>query len=164
MPRQKQYRPEIHDRWAWSLAIKGATVEEIASAFGVTKRTINRWVKDSRSFCESLETGRDVANAKVEKSLFERAVGYDKETSERVVELDKDGNPKPLKVKTVTTHIPADVGAIAIWLKNRDPDNWKDKVTVYQNKNGVLDGLDKAMRNFFVAPKKQEVEEQRRKK
>ncbi|MGP1507459.1 MAG: helix-turn-helix domain-containing protein [Sphaerochaeta sp.] len=164
MPRQKQYQAEIHDRWAWSLAIKGATVEEIANAFGVTKRTINRWVKDSKTFNEALKTGREVANAQVEKSLFERAVGYDKETSEKLLELDKNGNTKPLKVKTVTTHIPPDVGAIAIWLKNRDPENWKDKVTVYQNKNGVLDDLDKAMRNFFVAPQKYEVEEEKERK
>ncbi len=164
MPRQKQYQPEVHDRWAWSLAIKGATVEEIAVAFGVTTRTINRWVRENKSFGESLNTGREVANAQVEKSLFERATGYDKEISERLLELDKEGNTKPIKIKTTTTHVPADVGAIAIWLKNRDPENWKDKVTVYQNKNGVLDDLDKAMRNFFVAPIKHEVEEQAEKK
>lgn len=33
MPALSKYNPEYHDDWAWSLAIKGATNDEIAEAF-----------------------------------------------------------------------------------------------------------------------------------
>ena len=45
-----KYNPAYHDDWAWSLAIKGATDAEIADAFGVSVRTLNRWKKDHDSF------------------------------------------------------------------------------------------------------------------
>ena len=38
MPISK-YNEKYHDDWAWSLAIKGATNEEIAEAFGISVRT-----------------------------------------------------------------------------------------------------------------------------
>ena len=34
MPALSKYNPEYHDDWAWSLAVKGATNDEIAEAFG----------------------------------------------------------------------------------------------------------------------------------
>ena len=43
MPAQLLYNPDYHDDWAWSLALKGATDQELAEAFGVSKRTILRW-------------------------------------------------------------------------------------------------------------------------
>ena len=36
MPALSKYNPEYHDDWAWSLAIKGATNDEIAEAFGIS--------------------------------------------------------------------------------------------------------------------------------
>ena len=39
------YNPDVHNRWAWSLAIRGAIDEEIADAFGITVRTLHRWKK-----------------------------------------------------------------------------------------------------------------------
>ena len=71
-----KYNPAYHDDWAWSLAIKGATDAEIADAFGVSVRTLNRWKKDHDSFYEALISGKNQADAKVERKLYERAIGY----------------------------------------------------------------------------------------
>lgn len=38
-----KFNPDIHMDWAWSLAIRGATDQDIADAFHVSERTINRW-------------------------------------------------------------------------------------------------------------------------
>lgn len=40
MPTPLKYNPAYHDDWAWSLAIKGATDQDIADAFHVSRRTI----------------------------------------------------------------------------------------------------------------------------
>ena len=122
-----KYNKNYHDDWAWSLAIRGATDKDIAEAFGVSKRTVIRWRTEYDSFREAIERGKTGADAKVERSLYERALGYDSTEEEKVVEMDKDGNVKPIKVRTVKKHIPADVGAMCFWLKNRAPDEWADR-------------------------------------
>lgn len=127
MPAKSKYNSEYHDDWAWSLAIRGATDEEMAEAFGISRRTIPRWRKEHPSFDEAITKGKACADAKVEKSLFQRATGYDYDEVERVIEYDKDGNVKPVKRRTVTKHVPADVGAMCFWLKNRNSDEWSDK-------------------------------------
>ena len=128
---QAKYNPKYHVNWAWSLAIKGAVDTEIADAFGVSVRTIHRWKKEHPEFAEMLSTGKDAADANVEKKLFERATGYDWEEKENIVEVGQDGQPKPLKVRTIKKHIPPDVMAQMYWLNNRKPDQYK------RNPNGI---------------------------
>lgn len=122
-----KYNPEYHDDWAWSLAIRGATDQDIADAFGVSRRTVIRWRQDHESFAEAIERGKSGADAKIERTLYNRAIGYDYTEKENIIEMDKNGNPKPVKIKTVTKHMPADVGAMCFWLKNRAPDEWADR-------------------------------------
>jgi len=119
------YNRAYHDDWAWSLAIKGATDEEIAEAFGISVRTLHRWKKDHESFAEMLMTGKDQADAKVERKLYERATGYSYEEVETVMEIDADGNRKPAKVKRVQKQCPPDVLAQMYWLNNRRPKQFK---------------------------------------
>ena len=76
MSAQLKYNTEYHDDWAWSLAIKGATDKEIADAFNISVRTLNRWKKDHPSFKQALDCGKGAADAKVERMLYERAIGY----------------------------------------------------------------------------------------
>lgn len=116
---KETYNSEYHDDWAWSLATKGATDKEIADAFGVSVRTINRWKTNHVSFHKKLETGKASADAKVEASLYKRAVGYEYEESESLLEMDAQGNQKPLRVKRVKKHVPPDTMAQIYWLNNR---------------------------------------------
>lgn len=139
MAAPSKYNKAYHDDWAWSLAIKGATDVEIADAFGISVRTLNRWKKDHDSFMNALTSGKDQADAKVERMLYERAVGYKYTEKETVLEMDADGNRKPLKVKTVEKQCPPDVLAQMYWLNNRkssqykrNPENFIDKSVVYE--------------------------------
>lgn len=77
MPTPLKYNPAYHDDWAWSLAIKGATDQDIADAFHVSRRTIIRWRQTYPSFNEACQHGKEVADAKVKRSLYERAVGFE---------------------------------------------------------------------------------------
>lgn len=114
-----KYNPDYHDDWAWSLAVKGATDQEIADAFGVSARTINRWKRDHASFLKKMGVGKAAADAKVEAALFKRAVGYEVEDSETLSETDASGQQKPLRVKRTKKHIPPDTMAAMYWLNNR---------------------------------------------
>lgn len=127
MAATSKYNAEYHDDWAWSLAIRGATDEEMAQSFGITRRTFARWKTQHTSLAEAIEKGKARADAKVERALYKRALGYDYEEEEKVVEMDKNGNVKPVKIRTVKHHVPPDVGAMCFWLKNRAPDEWADR-------------------------------------
>ena len=127
MPAQKKYNPKYHDPWAWSLASKGATDEEIADAMGISRKTIQRWSyttdasgeKVLTSIGEALQTGKEVADARVEQSLYKRCLGYDVEEEEKIIDVNRDGSSKIGKISTKKRHIPPDTMAIMYWLNNR---------------------------------------------
>lgn len=103
MPTPLKYNPAYHDDWAWSLAIKGATDQDIADAFRVSRRTIIRWRQTYPSFNTACQSGKEVADAKVKKSLFERAVGFEYQEKESVIDVDpRTGEQKPVRVRTLT--------------------------------------------------------------
>lgn len=135
-----KYNPDWHDDWAWSLALQGATDEEVAKAFKVSKRTIIRWKEEHESFAEAYQRGKDIADAKVEKSLYQRAIGYETKDTEKIVELDpKTGDPKPVRVKTVTKQIAPDTMAAMYWLNNRKPDVYGPRKKEEDKKSDVVD-------------------------
>ena len=136
MAAKPKYNPDYHDDWAWSMAAMGATNEEIAAAIGVSKRTIIRWSQDHESFGKALAEGKGVSDAKVVRSLYQRATGYEETEERKIIEYGLDGEVKPIRVETYKKHVPADVGAMCFWLKNRQRGKWQDR-PLYE---GPVDG------------------------
>ena len=130
MARPIKYIEGIHDAWAASLAMEGLIDKEISQRMGIAKSTFYKWEKDFPSFSDSLKMGKEPADAKVKQSLFKRATGYTEKEKKIIVEMDKDGNQKPARIETTDKHITPDVGACCFWLKNRLPDEWRDKKDV----------------------------------
>ncbi len=104
------------------LAKKGFTDKEMAEFIDVTEQTFNNWKKSHPLFFESLKDWKAEADHKVERSLYERATGF-------VCREDKvfNNNGKEMVVPT-EKHYPPDTTACIFWLKNRDKENWRDKV------------------------------------
>lgn len=121
MGRPSAYKPEYCSQAAFLCAKYGATDEELAEFFGVNKATITRWKSGHVEFCASLKEGKQSADARVERSLFERATGY----SHPAVKIFNDEGA-PLIVP-YTEHYPPDTTACIFWLKNRQPARWRDK-------------------------------------
>lgn len=123
MARPTDYRPEYAEQ-AHKLCLLGYTDKQLADFFGVNESTINRWKHKYPEFCMSIKSGKVIADAQVVESLYNRATGI--EVTE--VEVRDDGKKK---VKRVTKkHIPPDPTAQIFWLKNRQPELWRDKPTV----------------------------------
>ena len=133
------------------MAAMGATNEEIADAIGISKRTIIRWAKEHESFGKALAEGKAVSDAKVIRSLYQRATGYDYTEEKKVVEFDKDGNVKPGKVETIKKHVPPDVAAQCFWLKNRQRDRWADRPQ-------YIPEADDEEQTVFYLPEKENIE------
>lgn len=131
------------DRQAHLLCRLGATDAELAEFFKVSEQTINNWKRMYVTFFESIKTAKMWADAEAANGLFKRATGYRyKEVKTKAVrpmsESDDDGGIQAagdeslLVVEVVTTEkeVPPDTSAAFLWLKNRRPKDWRDKVEV----------------------------------
>jgi hypothetical protein len=103
------------------LARLGATEGEIADFFKVNVSTLARWKITQPEFALSLQIGEEIANGRVEKSLYSRAVGYQHEDVD--IKMTKEGEI----IKTpLIKHYPPDTIAGIFWTKNRMPERWRD--------------------------------------
>lgn len=118
--RPTDYKPE-YDEQARKLCLLGFTDKQLADFFNVCEATINNWKTDHPSFLESLTRGKDIANADVADSLYQRAMGYE-HPEDKIFQYEG----VPIIVPTVKRY-PPDTGAALSFLKNRAPDLWRDK-------------------------------------
>lgn len=120
-----KYSSKFHPPWARSLSRRGLTLPEIAAEFGIARSTLCAWKKRYPEFSEAMEEGKGAADAQVENTLFQRALGYTFEES-KVYQGLSEGEMVVKKTERTTKHIPGDVTAMIFWLKNRCPDTWRD--------------------------------------
>jgi len=103
------------------VAGEGWTDIKMADFFGVAESTWYKWKIDHPEFSEALKEWKAEADARVERSLYERAVGY----SHPEDKIFNDGG-QPLVVPTRKQY-PPDTTAAIFWLKNRQSEQWRDK-------------------------------------
>lgn len=121
------YKPEFVNQ-AQKLCDLGATDAEIADFFGVTARTLHRWKHEHPDFCHSLTVAKEAADNRVERSLYNRAVGYTF-ASEKIVTVARGNNMgSEIERVKIKEHVPPDVTAQIFWLKNRRKDQWRDRI------------------------------------
>ena len=115
------YKPEYAAQ-AEKACQAGFTDQELADLFGVSVSTINNWKTWHLDFLASQRAGKTEADDRVERALYHRAVGYSHEVEKPMV-VDKD-----VRIVTYTERMPPDTTACIFWLKNRNPEEWRDKV------------------------------------
>ncbi len=112
------------------LAAHGLTDDNIAQVLHVSSDTLIKW-RGHEYVGGRLKKARENPEDEVERSLYLRAVGFD-----RVITSEQEGGKDD--GKTVRTHerVAGDVGACIAWLANRRPDKWK------RNPNGYTINVD----------------------
>lgn len=118
--RPTKYKKE-YDALVYNYCLLGATDKELADFLEIDVATVNRWKKTHPSFCESLKNGKVDADANVAKALYHRALGYSH------VEEKVFNNNGEIVTHNTMKHYPPDTGAAMAWLKNRQPDKWRDR-------------------------------------
>ena len=124
---------------AW--ARNGLTDEQIAHNMGITAKTLYEWKNKYSEICESLKKGKEVVDILVENALLKRALGY-KYTEKKVVDSEKDG----IRTETTIKEVVPDTTAQIFWLKNRKPQEWRDKREVDNNIEFESDNFIEALR------------------
>lgn len=103
----------------------GLTDEQIAINMGIARDTLIQWKKKYPDISDTLKRGKEVVDRQVENALLKRALGYDYEEVS-----DKYVGEELIEHKVTKKHVVADTTAQIFWLKNRNPDKWRDKQTV----------------------------------
>lgn len=100
----------------------GLTDKQVAHNMNIAESTLHEWKKKYSVLSESLKRGKEVVDRQVENALLKRALGYEfKETTQ---ELTEDS----MRVtKVITKQQAPDTTAQIFWLKNRKPQEWRDK-------------------------------------
>ena len=106
----------------------GLTDEQIAHNMGITAKTLYEWKNKYGEICESLKRGKEVIDRMVENALLKRALGYSYKETTRELIVDKDTGEAEIKItKIVEKEVVPDTTAQIFWLKNRKPNEWRDK-------------------------------------
>ena len=120
--RPTKYKPEF-DEQAAKLCMLGATDTDLADFFKVSCRTIERWRVEHDGFCRSIKDAKQIADSRVERSLYQRAVGYQ---ADAVKIFMPAGAVEPVYAE-YRENVQPDVTAAIFWLKNRKKAEWQDK-------------------------------------
>lgn len=114
---------------AAKLCMLGATDDEMADFFGVHRATLYRWKLEHQDFCDAIKGGKAFADERVERSLYQKATGFDF-TEEQAIKVKVGQHEEKVEVVEVRKHSPSDTTAAIFWMKNRKPDEWRDKTEV----------------------------------
>lgn len=118
MARPTKYKEE-YNKQAEVACKLGATDRDLAELFSVSEVTLNSWKIQFPKFLKSLKQDKSVADARVERSLYQKACGYSHEEDDiRVVE-------NQIVITPTIKHYPPDTTACIFWLKNRMPDKYR---------------------------------------
>lgn len=103
----------------------GATMDDLALIFAVHVTTLYQWIKQYPELSNAIKGGREAYdNNLVERSLRDRAIGYSHP------DTHVSNYQGEVTLTPIVKHYPPDTAAAFIWLKNRDPNRWRDKQEV----------------------------------
>lgn len=118
MARPTKYKPEYANQAAVACRL-GATDQDLSELFSVSRSTINLWKIEFPEFSDALKAPKAVADDRVERALYQRAIGYSHEEDDiRVVD-------NQIVVTPTIKHYPPDTTACIFWLKNRMPEQYR---------------------------------------
>ena len=141
---KSKYETHVKDKLilieAW--ARNGLTDEQIAKNLGIGKTTLYKYLSEHNELSELLKKSKEVVDIQVENALLKRALGY--KYDEVTKELNEDTGELEV-TKVVTKEVQPDTTAQIFWLKNRKPEDWRDRKEVEHsgNINNPYEGLTK---------------------
>jgi len=148
--RPTKYKDEYAEQ-AYKLCLLGFIDLELAKFFEVDEQTINRWKNGHEEFCQSIKSGKQIANGNVAESLYKRAMGYEHDEEKVFCNMGEITTHQTVK------HYPPDTQAASLFLRNRQPDKWRDKQEIdHQSSDGSMspkateDDLDAKLKEYGI--------------
>lgn len=105
----------------------GLTDEQIAHNMGISASTLREWKHKYSALSAALKESKELVDRLVENALLKRALGYEYEEITEELTKTEDGTLAMRETKRVRKQVAPDTTAQIFWLKNRKPDDWRDK-------------------------------------
>ena len=118
---------------AWARA--GLTQEQIAKNMVISLSTFKEWLKKYPAISAAIKIGKEQADYVMENALYKKGTGYTVRVKKpfklKTVEYNEDGRKvkerEKIEYAEYDEYFPPDVTAQIFWLKNRKPDEWRDR-------------------------------------
>ncbi len=127
--------PRFQEIQAWLEA--GLTERQIARNLGVSKTSFETYKRKYPDFLALIKKGRGGLVRELENALVKRALGY--EYIEEKTYIRTEGGKQVQYVERTRKHMPPDVAALAILLKNKDKENWADNPQMVDLRRQMLE-------------------------
>jgi transposase len=121
---------------AATLCLRGATDEEIAAHFDISVRTLYRWKLQHEDFCQAIKVGKEMADERVARGLYQRSTGYAYKEQQAIklktvkfADGKRSVEEEKIEIIELEKQIPPDTTAASLWLRNRRPHEWQDKTS-----------------------------------
>lgn len=109
---------------------QGLTEAQAAKKLGVSVSTFEHYKTQYPEFLEAIKKGKAPVDFEVENALLKRALGYEyTERKEEMAAIESEDGSTMVPGKKVTEtvkHVAPDTTAAIFWLKNRQPERWRD--------------------------------------
>jgi hypothetical protein len=134
--RPTAYKPE-NAEIARRACLLGATNEDLAERFEVSRTTIDNWIASIPDFSAAVKQGRQVADEAVVAALLARAIGMEHKSTKVFCQ-----NGQPVTAEYMQ-YFPPDMRACMFWLRNRSPAHWRENrpvargSDVYESDSGL---------------------------
>lgn len=108
------------------LASRGLTIIQIGVSLGWSEETIHKKKREHPELAESIRKGQVRGVETVSNSLFKNANGFSYKEVHEESDTDEKGKITKYK-KVIKKRVLPNTAAQIFYLKNRDPEHWKDK-------------------------------------
>lgn len=109
-------------------AFDGLIDKQIAHNIGISERTFTTWKSKFPSITSALKKGKEVVDREVENALLKSAVGYEYEEETYECTFNEEtGKFEEVLVRRVKKYKEPNPTSMIFWLKNRKPEEWRDK-------------------------------------
>lgn len=105
-------------------ARQGLTDEQISKNMSISYSTFREWKKKYSALSAALKKGKAPVDFEVENALLKRALGFEYEETETIIE-EVDGKQKK-RIKKIKKVALPETSAAIFWLKNRKPEQWRN--------------------------------------
>lgn len=142
--RPVKYDSEVHPKKVVGYCLLGLTDEQMAGLFEIAVSTFYQWKLNYADFSEAIKRGKEEADIKVAHSLYRKAIGY-KEKKTVAFKLREttngEGSKERVELVDIEEYFPPEVAAQIFWLKNRNPQMWRDKKEIEVNDTSEITGV-----------------------
>lgn len=106
----------------------GLTDEQISHNMGIRRETLYDWKKKYPNITNVLKRGKEVVDRQVENALYRTALGFEYEEET----VTNDG-----MIVTTKKYSKPNTTAQIFWLKNRKPNEWRDKQEIENTNRNI---------------------------